>query len=252
VIAVSADRDDVLIHRGSVRGGSTGVLSEGTNYRSKIRLRDLTISGQQGDGILVNKPGYVEVVGCRVGPTANGSGIFVSTDSAFVGRFADNYVVDPGDSGIRLYHLKQGEVVQNIIHRELQNDFGILLTACEASRIDGNRVSAEVPSGYSGITLECNSSVVARNSSTGHGAYGIGITGHGNRVFENEVSFNLDHGFFIGGSNNMLTGNTAHGNGGRGIYFVNSNGHAYSNNMLRGNSAPVGGGDATDAGGNVY
>ncbi len=252
VILLTPDKDDLHVKNGTLQGGGYGIHSNGAAATSHIRVHDLTISGQAGYGMLFVSPAYVEVLGCRVGPTESQEGISVQGSPGFSGRFIDNVVVDPGDKGIELQYLHEGEVAGNIVTQHQEHDHGLYLSSCRANRIEANIVSSELDGGHSGIYADCDDSVISGNLSRGF-TYGIEVRGNGNRVISNEANDNSNDGIYVSGTDNYVFDNMCHGNAGYGIRFGDGNGHAYRDNMLRGNSlGAVGGAPNTDVGGNIF
>ena len=183
LVTAASGTDGIVIKNGRIVAGATAVGT--TTVRLRLRIEGLDISGSAGGVSLIAE--YADVIGCRIHDLVDAGGastaIFVN---ALGGRILDNLIQNLPGNGIIVRGFRAGEIRRNVVR-----NFGGFW-----------------PSGY-GVSLEDSTP--------------IGDSG-GSIVADNTVSSLPsgvdDAGIRVLTSNNLIVGNVAANNGGRGIYVT--------------------------------
>jgi parallel beta-helix repeat protein len=257
----------VTIRDGRVEGGFTGI--EVTGYAPRIAVQQMRISGSSGYGVRWNVSG----------PPGQATE-FEMTDSGVIDATDGLLLADPRPSPICALIIT-GNAIDDIEGEAAS------VVGCSDGKIEGNEILGFGKDGNpaAGIKITGGGAddtlVIADNTISGGGTQAVGIFIGGNTlnldfvVTGNTITQNGGDGMTIQGGTGRIAGNTLSSNGGDGvrieggesilaennyagdngqfgIWFANTNSHAYRDNFLRSNgTGTVGGEINTDAGGNI-
>src|SRR5262245_33302559 len=258
IVKIDDGFKDVTVSNGRLNGN--GVAFAGVSYISttsptRIKLDSLEIV-EVGFGVNVQDAEYVEVLSCRISDALRAV-LVMGYSGTLGGRFIGNSITGVTSSvpaslssGLEVYGLRGGEIRGNVVTGPgTLSSIGILissrpdfvappLASAGGCVVSDNTVSfsaAGVNLSSTGIVLQSNHNLVARNIIKRGVHTGILSNGSGNLLAENVVSENEGDGINLSSlGRNFLDGNLSQGNAQCGIDAPTSN-NAYRNNMLRNN-----------------
>jgi parallel beta-helix repeat protein len=264
---VTGPKAGVAIRNGRIDGGLNGIHV--TGFAPRISLRRVQISGSTGYGV------RWDVAGSSEDSTVfemQDSGVIDATDGLLladprpsplcavvvVGSLFDGILGD----AVSLEGCPDGKIKGNEIlgfGKDGNPAAGIKITGASPDAtpvIADNTISrggAQAAGIWIGGNLSKTDFLLTGNTVTHNGGRGMVILGGTGRIAGNTISSNGGDGIRVeGGDSILVESNYSGDNGEYGIYFGNTQSHAYRDNFLRSNrTGTVGGEVNTDAGGNI-
>jgi len=220
LISVSSGRTDIRVANGKLAGGAYGIAYQSVSTPTRIRIRDVDVTGSSSSAIYIKEAELVEVSGCRI-LSPGASGVFVSAydTGRFSGRIVGNTIKHASFDAIRLDRAGGVVVADNVI--------------------EGFGGSAGIFSALVGIDPAL-ANVIERNRISGGtgSADGIALGGSGGaRIEDNVVQANAGDGIIAFAGHETIHHNTINGNLGIGIrVWTSTAGYvAITDNVVTGN-----------------
>ncbi|MBK9053060.1 MAG: right-handed parallel beta-helix repeat-containing protein [Chloroflexi bacterium] len=191
-----------------------GLHMIGSDYN---HLEDNFMTGSSDLAVIIEGSSHNTLLNNNI--TENPDGGLELLDGSNNNRIEGNYIAASGDSGVIVSNAIENEIVGNTI-REM-NDSAIVLEDAHFNLVYGNDVRFNT--GGIALSAASNNQIEANNASSGGLGIETGDSAYNNDIVLNMVSNNDAGGIAIEGTapagyGNLIDRNTAHNNGGDGIF----------------------------------